>query len=130
MVVSPKVQMTEYSQTVGPTKSEAKLTKDGLCICCGAHAMHHFTKKEKSNSSHLLQRDKSNQNTIFKSFKHHQLIPALHSTGNHEFWYCSRSRLVHNSSKTTGSNQNMLEMKKHGGKLMAMSIPVPKGLRE
>uniref|UniRef100_A0A2N9FV47 Uncharacterized protein n=1 Tax=Fagus sylvatica TaxID=28930 RepID=A0A2N9FV47_FAGSY len=108
MVVSPKVQMTEYSQAVGPTKSEAKLTKDGLCICCGAHAMHHFTKKEKSNSSHLLQRDKSNQNAIFKLFKHHQLIPALHSTGNHEFWYCSRSRLMHNSSKTTGSNQDML----------------------
>jgi t-SNARE complex subunit (syntaxin) len=40
------------------------------------------------------------------------------------------SRLVHNSSRTTGSNQDMLEIKKHGGKLMAMSIPVPKGLRE
>jgi hypothetical protein len=102
----------------------------GCVSAGGAHAMHHFTKKEKSNSSHLLQRDKSNHNTIFKLFKHHQLIPALHSTGNHEFWYCSRSRLVHNSSRTTDSNQNMLEMKKHGGKLMAMSIPVPKGLRE
>jgi hypothetical protein len=87
-------------------------------------------KEKKCNSSHLLQRDKSNQNAIFKLFKHHQLIPALHSTGNHEFWYCSRCRLVHNSSRTTGSNQNMLEIKKHGGKLMAMSIPVPKGLRE
>jgi hypothetical protein len=37
---------------------------------------------------------------------------------------------MHNSSKTAGSNQDMLEMKKHGGKLMAMSIPVSKGLRE
>uniref|UniRef100_A0A2N9F2T7 Protein kinase domain-containing protein n=1 Tax=Fagus sylvatica TaxID=28930 RepID=A0A2N9F2T7_FAGSY len=45
-----------------------------------------------------------------------KLSPALHSTGNHEFWYCSRSRLVHNSSRTTGSNQNMLEIKKYGGK--------------
>uniref|UniRef100_A0A2N9J0F7 Uncharacterized protein n=1 Tax=Fagus sylvatica TaxID=28930 RepID=A0A2N9J0F7_FAGSY len=44
------------------------------------------------------------------------LSPALHSTGNHEFWYYSRSRLVYNSSRTTGSNQNMLEIKKYGGK--------------
>ena len=58
--VSPKIQMLEYNQTVGPTKSEAKLTKVG-CVSAGrAHAMHHFTKKEKSNNSHLLQRDKSN----------------------------------------------------------------------
>ena len=70
------------------------------------------------------------RDAIFKLFKHHQLIPALHSTRNHEFWYCSRSRLMHNSSKTAGSNQDVLEMRKHGGKLMATSIPVPKGLRE
>ena len=70
------------------------------------------------------------KNAIFKSFKHHQLIPALHSTGNHEFWYYSHSRLMHNSSKTVGSNQDMLEMRKHGGKLIAMTIPVPKGLKE
>uniref|UniRef100_A0A2N9GHT2 Uncharacterized protein n=1 Tax=Fagus sylvatica TaxID=28930 RepID=A0A2N9GHT2_FAGSY len=82
--------------------------------------------EKKCNSSHLLQHDKSYQNTIFKLFKHHQLSPALHSTGNHDFWYCSRSRLVHNSSRTTGSNQDMLEMKKYGGKLMAITIPVPK----
>jgi hypothetical protein len=34
-----------------------------------------------------------------KLLKHPQLIPALHSIENHEFWYCSRSRLLHNSSK-------------------------------
>ena len=37
---------------------------------------------------------------------------------------------MHNSSETAGSNQDMLEMRKHGEKLMAMTIPVPKGLRE
>jgi hypothetical protein len=101
------------------------------CISAGgAHAMSYFTKKEKSNSSHLLQRDKSNQDAIFKLFKPLQLIPALHSTGNNEFWYCSRSRLMHNSSKTTGSNQDILEMKKYDGRPITMSIPVPKGLRE
>ena len=47
--------------------------------------MHHFTKKEKSNSSHLLQRDKSNQDAIFKLFKPLQLIPALHSTETTSF---------------------------------------------
>jgi hypothetical protein len=42
----------------------------------------------------------------------------------------SGSRLVHNNSRTTGSNQDMLEIKKHGEKLMTIFIPVPKGLRE
>jgi hypothetical protein len=79
---------------------------------------------------HLLQRDKSNQDTIFKLFKHLQLTSALYHTGNHEFWYCSRSRLMHNSSKTTGSNQDTLEMKKYDGRPITMFIPIPKGLRE
>jgi hypothetical protein len=70
------------------------------------------------------------KDAIFKLFKPLQLIPALHSTGNNESWYCSRSRLVHNSSRTIGSNQDMLEIKKHGEKPMTMSIPVPKGPRE
>uniref|UniRef100_A0A2N9FE69 Uncharacterized protein n=1 Tax=Fagus sylvatica TaxID=28930 RepID=A0A2N9FE69_FAGSY len=51
------------------------------------------------------------------------LIPALHSTGNNEFWYCSRSRFMHNNSKTTGSNQDILEMKKYDGRPITMSIP-------
>jgi hypothetical protein len=42
----------------------------------------------------------------------------------------SGSRLMHNSSKTTGSNQDILEMKKYDGRPITMSIPVPKGLRE
>ena len=29
VVISPKIQMVEYSQPVAPTKSEVKLTKDG-----------------------------------------------------------------------------------------------------
>jgi hypothetical protein len=39
METSPKIQMVEYSQPVGPMKSEEKLTEHGLCICCGAHDM-------------------------------------------------------------------------------------------
>jgi hypothetical protein len=87
-------------------------------------------KRRRATASHLLQRDKSNQDAIFKLFKHLQPIPALHSTGNNEFWYCSRSRFMYDSSKTTGSNQDILEMKKCDGRLITMSIPVPKGLRE
>ena len=96
----------------------------------GAHAMPNFTKKRRTTACHLFQRDKSNQDAIFKLFKHLQLIPALHSTGNNEFWYCSRNRLMHNNSKITGSNQDILEMKKYDGRPITMSIPVPKGLRE
>ena len=65
-------------------------------------------KKRRATASHLLQRDKSNQDAIFKLFRHLQLIPALHSTGNNEFWYCSHSRLMHNSSKTTGSKEDKI----------------------
>ena len=46
MAVSPKIQMVEYSQPVGPMKSEKKLTEDGLHICCGAHAMSYYTRRE------------------------------------------------------------------------------------
>ena len=87
-------------------------------------------KKRRTTASHLLQRDKSNQNAIFKLFKHLQPTLALHSTRNNEFWYCSHSRFMHNSSKTIGSNQDILEMKKCDGKPKTMSISVPKGLRE
>ena len=131
MVISPKIQMVEYSQPVTPTKSEVKLTKDGLHICWWSlrHVLF-FLKREKNNSSHLLQRDKSNQDAIFALFKYLQLIPVLHSTGNNEFWYYSRSKLMHNSLKTTGSNQDILEIKKYDGRPITMSIPVPKGLKE
>ena len=131
MAVSPKIQMVEYSQPVGPMRPEKKLTGDGLHICCGAHAMSYYTKKKRSATAPIFSNvTRAIEILFFELFKHHQLSPALHSTGNHEFWCYSRSRLVHNSSRTTGSNQNMLEIKKYGGKLMAMSIPVPKGLRE
>ena len=46
MAVSPKIQMVEYSQPVGPMKSEKKLTEDGLHICCEAHAMPYYTIRE------------------------------------------------------------------------------------
>jgi hypothetical protein len=43
---APKIQMVEYSQPVGPMKSEEKLTEQGLYICCGAHDMSYYTKRE------------------------------------------------------------------------------------
>jgi hypothetical protein len=46
MATSPKIQMVEYSQPVGPMKSEEKLTEQGLYICCGAHDMSYYTKRE------------------------------------------------------------------------------------
>ena len=68
-------------------------------------------KKRKAAADHPLQRDKSNQDTIFKLLQAALGHSSLHPTGNHEFWYCSHSRFLHNSSKTTGSNQNAWEMR-------------------
>ena len=87
-------------------------------------------KKRKAAADHPLQRDKSNQDTIFKLLQAALGHSSLHPTGNHEFWYCSRSRFLHNSPKTTGSNQNAWERKKCDGKPVTMPILVPKGLRE
>jgi hypothetical protein len=131
-VDQPKIQIAEYSLSVGPTKSETEAVKVWVTYLLLAEPTPCpiLLKKRRTTASHLLQRDKSNQNAIFKLFKPLQLIPALHSTGNNEFWYCSCSRLMHNSSKTTGSNQNILEMKKYDGRPITMSIPVQKGLRE
>ena len=49
---------------------------------------------------------------FFKLLQHLQLTSALHLTENHEFWYCSRNRFLHNSSKTIGSSQDAWEMRK------------------
>ena len=46
MAFSPKVQIVEYSQPVGPMKFEKKLIENGLHICCGAHAMSYYTRRE------------------------------------------------------------------------------------
>jgi hypothetical protein len=70
-------------------------------------------KKIKTAACHLLQRDKSNWSIIFKLLQHFQLTPALHSTGNHEFWYSSRSKLMHYSSKTMGNSQDVWETGKN-----------------
>jgi hypothetical protein len=59
--------------------------------------------------------------------KHLQLILALHPTGNHEFWYYSCNKLMHNSSKTIGNSQDAWEM---GKDPQPVPIPVPKGLKE
>ena len=69
-------------------------------------------KKRGATTYHLLQCDKSSWSTIFKLLKHLQLISALHPTENYEFWYCSRSRLIHDSSKTTRNSQDAWEMGK------------------
>ena len=63
---------------------------------------------------------------FFKLLQHFQLTSALHLTENHEFWYCSRSRFLHNSSETTGSNQNAWEMEKHDGGLIIHAHSSPK----
>ena len=96
-------------------------------------------KKRGAEAYHLLQRDKSSWFTIFKLLKHLQLISALHPTGNHEFWYCSRSRLIHDSSKTTRNNQDAWEMGKcdeqpithaHSGPKRAQGVaPRPRPVR-
>ena len=127
-VDQPKIQIAKYSLSVGPTKSETEVDKGwATYLLVEPTPCPILLKKRRTTASHLLQRDKSNQEAIFKLFKHLQLIPALHSTGNNEFWYCSRSRLMHNSSKTTGSNQDILEMEKYDGRPITMSIPVLKG---
>jgi hypothetical protein len=79
-----------------------------------AHAMPYFTKEEEDSSRSILSNvTRATNPPIFKLLKSLQLIPALHSTGNHDFWYCSRSRFLHNISKITGSNRNAWEMKKY-----------------
>jgi hypothetical protein len=65
--------------------------------------------------------------TTFSNYsKHLQLTSALHLTGNHEFWYCSRSRLMHYSSKIMGNNQNAWEMEKRDGEPIIHAYSGPK----
>jgi hypothetical protein len=87
-------------------------------------------KKRRATAPIFSNVTRATKDAIFKIFKPLQLIPALHSTGNNKFWYCSRSRFMHNSLKTTGSNQDILGMKKYDERPITMSIPVPKGLKE
>ena len=54
MAVSPKIQIVEYSQPVGPMRPEKKLTEDGLHICCGAYAMSYYTKKRRSATAPIF----------------------------------------------------------------------------
>jgi hypothetical protein len=98
------------------------------CISAGgAHAMPYFTKKGGeqqlpifSNVTRATKMPFSNYSNTTSSFQ--LFIPSETMS--------SGSRLMHNSSKTTGSNQDMLEMKKYGRRPMTMFIPIPKGLRE
>jgi hypothetical protein len=120
------------SLSVSPTKSETKAVKGWAVylLLVESTSCLIFTNKEKNSSFHPLKRDKSSWSTIFKLLQHLQLISALHPTGNYEFWYCSRSRLLNNSSKTIGNSQDASELGRCDKKPVTMSISVPKGLRE
>jgi hypothetical protein len=109
---SQKLKLIAYLLLVEPTPCPILLKKREIAAC------------------HPLQRDKSNQDAIFKLLNHLQLISALYHTGNHEFWYYSCSRFMYYSSKTTSSNPDTWEMKKYDGKPITMPIPLPRGLRE
>jgi hypothetical protein len=120
------------SLSVGPTKSETEAVKGWAVylLLVEPTSCLIFTNKKRNSSFHPLKRDKSSWSIIFKLVQHLQLISALHPTGNHEFWYCSRSRLLNNSSKTIGNSQDASELRRCDKKPVTMSIPVPKGLRE
>ena len=81
---------------MGPIKAETEADREwAACLLLVEPTPYLILLKKRGMAAcHLLQRDKSNQDAIFKLFKHLQLIPALHSTRNNEFRYCSRSRLT------------------------------------
>ena len=123
VVVSPKIQMVKYSQSMGPTKSEVKLTKDGLHIYWWnpCHVLFYWKRRRVtalifSNVTRAIKMPFSNYSSTPSSLQLF-ISSEIMSSG---------SRLVHNSSKTTGSNQDMLEIKKHGEKLMPYSFWSPK----
>ena len=92
--------------------------------------MSDFTKKEKNNS---MSSSPTGQEQLVNYFQTIQVSPAHlnpYHTVSHELWYSSRIRLMHNSLKTTGSNQDVWEMGKCNGKPITIPIPVPKGPRE
>jgi hypothetical protein len=127
-VDQPKIQIAEYSLSVGPTKSENEAVKVWVTylLLVEPTPCPILLKKRRTTAGYLLQRDKSNRDTIFKLLQASPTHFSLHSTGNHEFWYCLRSRFLHNSSEITGSNQNAWEMEKHDGGLIIHAHSSPK----
>ena len=117
------------SLSIGPTKSETEAVKGWAVYLLLVEPISCLilTNKERNSSFHPLKRDKSSWSTIFKLLQHFQLISALHPTGNHEFWYCSHSRLLHNNSKTMGNSQDTWEMGKYDEKPMTYVYSGPKG---
>jgi hypothetical protein len=113
-------------------RSKSKLTEEELHVCCWQNLYYVplLPKEGRQQQAIFSNVTRAANPPFFKLHKLPQSIPALHFTGSHDFWYCSRSRFLHNSSNTTGSNQNAWEMKKYDGKPITMPIPVPKGLRE
>ena len=128
----PSTWIAENSLSVGPMKSKIEVDKEWAVylLLVEPTSCLILLKKKGTTTYHPLKRDKSSWSTIFKLLQHLQLISVLHSTGNHEFWYCSRSKLLHNSSKIIGSCQDAWEMGKCDRKPITMPILVPKGLRD
>ena len=124
----PSTWIAKDSLSVGPMKSETEADKEwaAYLLLVEPTSCLILLKKRRTAACHLLQCDKSNWSTIFKLLKHLQLISTLHPTGNHEFWYCSCSRLLHNNSKTTGSNQDAWEMEKCDKKSITNTHSSPK----
>jgi hypothetical protein len=112
------------SLSVGPTKSETEAVKGWVVylLLVEPTSCLIFTYKERNSSSHPLKHDKSSWSTIFKLLQYLQLISALHPTGNHEFWYCSRSRLLNNNSKTIRNSQDAWEMGKYDKKKLITNV--------
>ena len=77
---APKFKWLNTANPWVPRSLKQNWQRMGCVSAGGAHAMHHFTKKEKSNSSHLLQRDKSNQRCHFQII---QASPAHSSSSFH-----------------------------------------------
>jgi hypothetical protein len=76
MLISPALQIAEDSSSVGPMKSETEADKGwaAYLLLVEPTPCPILLKKRRTAACHLLQRDKSNQDTIFKLFKHLQLI--------------------------------------------------------
>jgi hypothetical protein len=67
-LASPVSKTAEDSQSVGPMRSEFKLTEEELHVCCWQNLYYVLLllKRREAAASNLLQRDKSCQPTIFQ----------------------------------------------------------------
>ena len=108
--LEPKWRVAQHSNSHGQLVRRPHEVRNWSCQRMGCTSCLIFINKERNNSFHPFKRDKSSWSTIFKLLQHLQLISALHLTGNHEFWCCSRNRLLNNSLKTIGSSHDASEL--------------------